>query len=116
MTALGVSSLDDIEEDALDNYTGHSSNIDSSTWGVESATMSSKVKEWRVSTMEPLPLPELLNGLEGKWVALQEGKVIAAADTSDALFKQLRSKRIRNAAVLRVPTEGDHGTELVGLG
>jgi hypothetical protein len=66
--------------------------------------------------MKPLPLPELLRGLEGKWVALRNGEVIAAADTSDALFKRLRAKRIVDAAVLRVPTELDHGTELVGLG
>jgi Family of unknown function (DUF5678) len=66
--------------------------------------------------MKPLPLPELLKGLEGKWVALRRGEVIEAADTSDALFKRLRSKRIQDAAVMRVPTEGDHGTELVGVG
>jgi hypothetical protein len=35
-------------------------------------------------------------------VALKGSEVIAAASTSDALFKQLRSKRIRDASVLRV--------------
>lgn len=75
-----------------------------------------KPRDRRVSKMEPLPLPELLKGLEGKWVALRDGKVIAAADTSDALFKRLRSKRIQDAAVMRVPAEPEHGTELVGLG
>jgi hypothetical protein len=49
-------------------------------------------------------------------VAFRDGEVIAAADSSDALFKRLRAKRIQDAAVMRVPTELDHGTELVGLG
>lgn len=66
--------------------------------------------------MEPLPLPDLLQGLEGKWVALRDGKVIEVADSSDALFRRLRSKRIRDAAVMRVPSEREHGAELVGLG
>jgi hypothetical protein len=42
--------------------------------------------------------------------------VIAAANSADTLFKQLRSKRIRDASVLRVPTEQEHEAELVGLG
>jgi hypothetical protein len=66
--------------------------------------------------MEPLRLSEMLRGLEGKWVALKGGEVVAAADTADALFKRLRSKRIRDASVLRVPTEQEHQAELVGLG
>ena len=66
--------------------------------------------------MEPLRLSELLRGLEGKWVAIKGGEVVAAADTADALFKRLRSKRIRDASVLRVPTEQEHKAELVGLG
>ncbi len=66
--------------------------------------------------MEPLRLSEILRGLEGKWVALKDGKVIAAADTPDALFKRLRSKQIRDTSVLRVPTEQEHKAELVGLG
>jgi hypothetical protein len=66
--------------------------------------------------MEPLRLSEMLQGLEGKWVALKGGKVIEAADTADALFKRLRSKQIRDASVLRVPAEQDHEAELVGLG
>lgn len=66
--------------------------------------------------MEPLRLSEMLQGLEGKWVALKDGEVIEAADNADALFKRLRSKKIRGASVLRVPTEKDHEAELVGLG
>jgi len=71
--------------------------------------------------MDPLRLSELLRGFEGKWVALKwvalkEGEVIAAADNSDALFMQLRAKKIRNASVLRVPTQQEHRAELVGLG
>jgi Family of unknown function (DUF5678) len=66
--------------------------------------------------VEPLNLSEILRGLEGKWVALKGGEVVAAADTADALFKRLRSKRIRDASVLRVPTEQERKAELVGLG
>lgn len=67
-------------------------------------------------TVEPLHLSEILRGLEGKWVALKGSEVVAAANTADALFKQLRSKRIRDASVLRVPTEQEREAELVGLG
>jgi hypothetical protein len=49
-------------------------------------------------------------------VALRGSEVVAAANSSDALFKQLRSKQIRDASVLRVPTEQEHEAELVGLG
>jgi hypothetical protein len=49
-------------------------------------------------------------------VALRGSEVVAAADSSDALFRQLRSRRIREASVLRVPTEQEHEAELVGLG
>jgi Family of unknown function (DUF5678) len=66
--------------------------------------------------MEPLRLSEMLRGLEGKWVAIRDGEVVEAADSADALFKRLRSKQIRDASVLRVPTEKEHEAELVGLG
>lgn len=66
--------------------------------------------------MEPLRLSEILRGFEGKWVALKGSEVVAAAGSADALFKQLRSKQIRNASVLRVPTEQERQAELVGLG
>ena len=66
--------------------------------------------------MEPPRLSEILRGFEGKWVALKGSEVVAAANSSDALLKQLRSKRIRDASVLRVPTEQEHEAELVGLG
>jgi hypothetical protein len=66
--------------------------------------------------VEPPRLSEILRGLEGKWVALRGSEVVAAANSSDALFKHLRSKRIRDASVLRVPTEQEHEAELVGLG
>lgn len=49
-------------------------------------------------------------------MALKGSEVVAAANNADALFKQLRSKRIRDASVLRVPTEQEHEAELVGLG
>jgi hypothetical protein len=66
--------------------------------------------------MEPLRLSEILRGFEGKWVAHRGSEVVAAANSADALFKQLRSKQIKNASVLRVPTEQEHKAELVGLG
>jgi hypothetical protein len=66
--------------------------------------------------MEPLRLSEILRGLEGKWVALRGDEVVAAAGSADALFRQLRSKRVLDASVLRVPTEQEHKAELVGLG
>lgn len=66
--------------------------------------------------MEPLRLSKLLRGFEGKWVALKDGQVVAAAENPDALFKRLRSKQIRDASVLRVPTEQERQAELVGLG
>jgi Family of unknown function (DUF5678) len=68
------------------------------------------------SAVEPLHLSEILRGFEGKWVALKGGKVVEAAENPDALFKRLRSKRIRDASVLRVPTEQERQAELVGLG
>jgi hypothetical protein len=68
------------------------------------------------AAMEPPRLSEILRGLEGQWVALRGSEVVAAASNSDALFKQLRSRRIRDASVLRVPTEQEHEAELVGLG
>ena len=49
-------------------------------------------------------------------MALRGSEVVAAANSSDALFKQLRSKQIRDASVLRVPTAQEHEAELVGLG
>ena len=66
--------------------------------------------------MEPLRLSEILRGLEGKRVALRGDEVVAAAGSADALFRQLRSKRVLDASVLRVPTEQEHKAELVGLG
>jgi hypothetical protein len=70
----------------------------------------------RAALVEPLRLSGILRGLEGKWVALKGGEVVAAANNADALFKQLRSRQIRDAGVLRVPTEQEHEAELVGLG
>jgi hypothetical protein len=49
-------------------------------------------------------------------VALRGDEVVAAAGSADALFRQLRSKRVLDASVLRVPTEQEHKAELVGLG
>jgi hypothetical protein len=63
-----------------------------------------------------LPLPEILRGLEGKWVALRGDEVIEVGDSSDALLKRLRAKRVRNYAVMRVPSELEHDAELIGFG
>lgn len=68
-----------------------------------------------VRRMEPVRIVAVdLQGLEGKWIAIREGKVIAAKDSSDAIFMWLRSRQIRDASVLRVPAENE--PELVGLG
>ena len=65
---------------------------------------------------KPLPLPEILRGLEGKWVALRADEVIEVGDSSDVLLERLRSKRIHNYAMIRVPTELEHDAELIGFG
>ena len=64
--------------------------------------------------MEPALLAESFRGLEGKWVALKDGVVIAAGDTPDALYQDLHSRQLRGTTILRVPGEQD--PELVGLG
>jgi hypothetical protein len=64
--------------------------------------------------MEPVRLAEKLRGFEGQWVALKGGKVIVAGPTPDSVVKQLRSNRIEDATVLRVPAKDE--PELVGLG
>jgi hypothetical protein len=66
--------------------------------------------------MQPLRLSEPLRGLEGQWVALRGSHVVAAADRLDVLFAHLRSERIGDASVLRVPTAQERNVELVGLG
>lgn len=63
----------------------------------------------------PVSLP--VDGLEGKWVAVKDGEVVAADDTMDGLLLRLHESQrpgVRNATVLRVPPRDE--PELVGLG
>ena len=64
--------------------------------------------------MEPALLAESLYGLEGKWVAVKDRRVVAASDTPDGLYQDLHARQIRGAMMLRVP--GEHDPEMVGLG
>jgi hypothetical protein len=64
--------------------------------------------------MEPVRLAEKLRGFEGNWVALKGGEVLAAGRTADVVMKEIRSRRIEDATILRVP--GEDEPELVGLG
>jgi hypothetical protein len=86
------------------------------SWNEACSLQSCKFGNGRRRRYGTAALSEILRGLEGKWVALRGSEVIAAADSADALFKRLRSKQIRDAAMLRVPTEQEHKAELVGLG
>lgn len=69
-------------------------------------------------THEPVELAGSLRGFEGRWVAVKDGEVVAAAETMDRLILTLqesqRGESVRNATILRVPAE--HEAELVGLG
>jgi hypothetical protein len=67
-----------------------------------------------IRAMKPVRIADDLEGLAGQWVAVKNGKVVAAGPTSDAVGMKLRSKRIRGATILRVPAEGE--PELVGIG
>jgi hypothetical protein len=54
-------------------------------------------------------------GLEGKWVAVKEGRILTAKETADAVYRDvLEHPSYRNATIIRVPSEGE--PELVGLG
>jgi uncharacterized protein DUF5678 len=72
------------------------------------------VQAQEIKPMEPIKLAEKLQGFEGNWVALKAGEVVAAARTPDRVVKELRSKQIEDATILRVP--GEDEPELVGLG
>lgn len=67
---------------------------------------------------DPVVSPASLRGFEGRWVAVKDGEVVAAAETMDQLIMALRDSQrgpeVRNATILRVP--GEHEAELVGLG
>jgi hypothetical protein len=64
--------------------------------------------------MEPLRLPEILEGLEGLWVAIKDGRAVESAKTPEKLVENLRRRNLQGATILRVPERGE--PELVGLG
>jgi hypothetical protein len=64
--------------------------------------------------MEPIRLSEQLSGLDGQWVAIKDGRVVAAQSTVDALRLHLHERDIVGTSMLRVP--GREEPELVGFG
>jgi hypothetical protein len=64
--------------------------------------------------MPAVAVSDLLRQYAGRWVALMEGAVVAAAETADRLYADLHSKQIRGATIIRAPAEDE--PELVGLG
>lgn len=67
-------------------------------------------------TVAPRPLGSVLRDFPGKWVAVDRvtGEPVAAADTPYKLAAELRSRQIKNVAVVRAPDPSE--PELVGLG
>lgn len=61
-----------------------------------------------------VPLGELLGGFGGKWVAIKNRHVVAAAETPYALLGALREKGLKDAAVIRAPAAEE--PEMVGFG
>lgn len=64
--------------------------------------------------MEPMPLPQILEGLEGFYVAIKNGEAVEVARTLEKLGENLRRRGIRDASILRAPERGE--PELVGVG
>lgn len=62
------------------------------------------------------PLSEVLRQFAGQWVAVDRvtGEPRAASDTPYKLAAELRSRQIKNVAVVRAPDPSE--PELVGLG
>jgi Family of unknown function (DUF5678) len=67
----------------------------------------------KVRKMNPIRRPPL-EGLDGKWVAIRDRRVIAAADRPDELYAHLHELQIEGATIIRVPGDGE--PEMVGLG
>lgn len=63
---------------------------------------------------ERMSLIEFQRDNPGCWLAVREGKVIAARDTPHALVYELERRGIHDATVFRSP--GQQELELVGLG
>ncbi len=57
---------------------------------------------------------ETLREFAGKWVAIRDGKVLAAFETFDRVYEYLEGERERGATILRVPAEDE--PEMVGFG
>lgn len=62
------------------------------------------------------PLSSVLREVPGRWVAVDRvsGEPVAVADSPYELAKELRSRRLKNVAVVRAPDPSE--PELVGLG
>lgn len=65
-------------------------------------------------TYRPRRLPQEVLNYPGKWVAIKEDRVIEVRETPDAVVAALHARDIKDATVMRVPSE--HDKELVGLG
>lgn len=62
------------------------------------------------------PLSSVIREFPGLWVAVDRnsGAPVATADTPYSLAKELRSRQIKNVAIVRAPDPSE--PELVGLG
>jgi hypothetical protein len=60
------------------------------------------------------PLQAILYGLDGKWVAIRNGEVVAANETPYGLVAELRSRQITDASIIRAPAVGE--PEMVAFG
>lgn len=63
---------------------------------------------------EPVRIAEGLSDYAGLWVAVKGDRVVEVGRTPDEVMERLHQREIRDAAVLRMPSE--HDRELVGLG
>lgn len=68
----------------------------------------------RASRVHPIHTRHLADQLAGQWIALQNGEVIEAGATFDAVMLSLHRQGITNVTVMRFPAEKE--AELVGLG
>lgn len=68
----------------------------------------------RMRPLDPLRLAEMLQGLEGHFVAIKDGEVRAVHRTPDGLHLALIDGDITDATILRVPDFNE--PELVGFG
>lgn len=83
-------------------------------WKRREARGTERRRDMAAARMEPLRLAEATAGLEGKWAALQDGRVVQAARTPEELQMRLRERGIEGATILRVPAEDE--PEVVGFG